>query len=67
VDIIGTPIAHPGEIAGVVLSLSSGCKTNRYRQTTEEHTETVRDTVRRKDVEVERTDNEATLREEHRR
>jgi uncharacterized protein (TIGR02271 family) len=36
-------------------------------KTIEEHTETVRDTVRRKDVEVERTDNEATLREEHRR
>jgi uncharacterized protein (TIGR02271 family) len=36
-------------------------------KTTEEHTETVRDTVRRKDVEVERTGNEATLREEHRR
>ena len=33
-------------------------------KTTEEHTETVRDTVRRKDVEVERTGNEERLREE---
>ena len=36
-------------------------------KTTEEHTETVRDTVRRKDVEVERTGNESRLREDHRR
>ena len=36
-------------------------------KTTEEHTETVRDTVRRKDVEVERTGNEERLREEDNR
>ena len=36
-------------------------------KTTEEHTETVRDTVRRKDVEVERTGNEERLREENNR
>jgi uncharacterized protein (TIGR02271 family) len=36
-------------------------------KTTEEHTETVRDTVRRKDVEVERTANEERLREEDNR
>jgi uncharacterized protein (TIGR02271 family) len=36
-------------------------------KTREEHTETVRDTVRRKDVEVERTGNEQRLREEDNR
>ena len=36
-------------------------------KTTEEHTETVRDTVRRKDVEVERTGSEDRLREEDNR
>ena len=36
-------------------------------KTTEEHTETVRDTVRRKDVEIERTGNEERLREEDNR
>ncbi|HEX6174957.1 MAG TPA: YsnF/AvaK domain-containing protein [Candidatus Binatia bacterium] len=36
-------------------------------KTTEEHTETVRDTVRRKDVEVERTAHEERLREEDNR
>jgi uncharacterized protein (TIGR02271 family) len=36
-------------------------------KTREEHTETVRDTVRRKDVEVERTGNEERLREEDNR
>jgi uncharacterized protein (TIGR02271 family) len=36
-------------------------------KTTEEHTETVRDTVRRKDVEVERTGNQERLREEDNR
>jgi uncharacterized protein (TIGR02271 family) len=36
-------------------------------KTTEEHTETVRDTLRRKDVEVERTGNEERLREEDNR
>jgi uncharacterized protein (TIGR02271 family) len=36
-------------------------------KTTEEHTEKVRDTVRRKDVEIERTGNEERLREEDNR
>ena len=36
-------------------------------KTTEEHTETVRDTVRRKDVEIERTGNQERLREEDNR
>ena len=36
-------------------------------KTTEEHTGTVRDTVRRKDVEIERTGHEERLREEDNR